>query len=271
MGNPIQVRNHVNVAGNANAPTMIFAHGFGTDQSLWRYVEPAFREDYRTVLFDYVGSGKADIQAYDAERYASIEGYASDVLDICNDLKLRDAIFVGHSFSSMVGIVAAIRAPEFFSRLILIGPSARFENDLPDYTGGFEHNDLLDLLGLMDRNMIDWANFMAPVAMKNADRPELTEELASVLNASDPDILRRFAHLVFFGDQRHYLPLCHTPALILQCTNDAIAPISAGEYIRAHLPGSILCYMRATGHCPHVSHPEETIASIGSYLATGHC
>ena len=250
---------------------MIFAHGFGTEQSLWRFVEPHFRENYRTVLFDYVGCGRSDPLAYDPERYASIEGYASDVLDICNDLNLRDAIFVGHSFSGMVGAVAAIRAPQLFSRLIMIGPSARFENDPPDYIGGFDRDDLLDLLGLMDRNMTDWINFLAPVAMKNQDRPELTAEFVSTLSAGDPEILRRFARLAFLGDQRHYLPLCHTPTLILQCADDTIAPATASEYIHRHLPVSTLCYMRATGHCPHVTHPEETLRLIRSYLATGQC
>jgi sigma-B regulation protein RsbQ len=259
-------RNAVTVAGPDSAPTMLFAHGFATDQSLWHFVEPAFRERYRTVTFDYAGSGRSDRQAYDPVRYASIEGFADDVLEICEALDLRDVIFVGHSFSSMVGAVAAIRAPARFAHLIMIGPNACFEND-PPYIGGFERADLLDLLALMERNVVGWANFMAPVAMKNEERPELTEAFAQTLASNDPEVLCRSARVVFLGDQRAYLPRCAVPTLLLQCVDDSIAPASAVEYLHAHLPNSTLHPMHATGHCPHVSHPAETIAVIENYLA----
>lgn len=251
---------------SASPPTMIFAHGFGTDQSLWHFVEPAFRDRYRTVLFDYVGSGHSDFSAYDTQHYGSIDGYASDALDICDALHIEDAVFVGHSFSGMVGAAAAIREPKRIATLIMIGPNARFLND-PPYIGGFERSDLIELLALMERNMVGWANFLAPVAMKNDERPELAEAFASTLSSNDPAILRHFAEVVFLGDQRHLLPLCTQPTLILQCADDSIAPITAGEYIHAHLPRSTIQYMHATGHCPHVSHPDETIERINTYLA----
>lgn len=262
-------RNHVTVAGleHSGAPTMVFAHGFGTDQTLWRFVEPAFRHRYRTVLFDYVGSGRSDLSAYDPARYGTIDGYADDLLDICAALDLQNAVLVAHSFSSMVGVAAAVREPQRFSTLIMLAPNARFENDPPAYVGGFERADLLDLLALMQRNMVDWANFLAPVAMKNDDRPDLAVEFADTLSTGEPDILQRFARLVFLGDFRALLPLCTTPTLILQCEDDSIAPPSAVEYVRAHLPHGELRHMRATGHCPHVSHPQETIALIDDFLA----
>ena len=263
----ILARNNVRDFGAGSQP-MLFAHGFGCDQNMWRLVTPAFEGDYRIVLFDYVGSGKSDLAAYDESRYATLDGYADDVLDIVHALDLRDVIFVGHSVSSMVGALAALREPDRFAKLIMIGPSPRYVND-GDYVGGFERADLEGLLDLMDRNFIGWANFLAPVIMKNDDRPELTAELQGSFCSTDPTIARRFAEATFFSDNRSDLPNVRTPSLVLQCAEDAIAPREVGEYVWRNLPDAKFRLMKATGHCPHLSHPEETIEAMREYLSNG--
>ncbi len=258
-------RNNVHVSGRGTQP-MLFAHGFGCDQHMWRFVAPAFEPDYRVVMFDYVGSGKSDLSAYDAERYSTLGGYAQDVLDVIHALDLRDVIFVGHSVSSMIGVLAANREPERFARLVLIGPSPRYVNDPPQYTGGFERADIEGLLETMDRNYIGWANFLAPAIMKNADRPELGAELTESFCSTDPVIARRFAEATFFADNRDDLPRVRVPALVLQCSDDMIAPDAVGDFVHAAMPASTLRRMNAIGHCPHMSAPEETIALIREYL-----
>lgn len=268
MTRDILVRNNVKVFGKGTQP-MLFAHGFGCDQNMWRFVTPAFEDEYRIIIFDYVGSGKSDLQAYSPERYGSLEGYTQDVLDVCTALDLRDIIFVGHSVSGVVGMLASIREPERFSRLILVGPSPRYINDPPDYVGGFERADITGLLDVMEKNYIGWANFLAPVVMKNEGRPELSQELVESFCSTDPKIARRFAEATFFSDNRADLAKVTTPSLIMQCSEDAIAPLEVGEYLGRHLPHSTLRVMKATGHCPHMSHPEETTQLIKEYLATG--
>ena len=260
-------RNNVKVSGQGTQ-TMMFAHGFGCDQNMWRFITPAFEKDYRIVLFDYVGAGKSDISAFDFARYSSLDGYAQDVLDIAEALDLRDMIFVGHSVSSMIGVLAANRAPQRFSHLVMVGPSPRYINDT-GYVGGFERADIEGLLDLMDKNYIGWANFLAPVVMKNDDRPELTRELNESFCSTDPKITRRFAEATFFADNRADLRKVSVPSLIMQCSEDAIAPVEVGNYLRSALPGSTFRMMKATGHCPHVSHPDETIEVIRDYLAAG--
>ena len=263
----VLTRNNVHVFGRGTTP-MLFAHGFGCDQNMWRFMTPAFEDDYRIVLFDYVGSGKSDLRAYDATRYGSLEGYTQDVLDVIHALDLRDVVFVGHSVSTIVGVLAANREPERFAHLILVGPSPRYINDAPDYVGGFERADIEGLLDTMEKNYIGWANFLAPVIMANPDRPELTRELEESFCSTDPVIARRFAEVTFFSDNRADLPRVRVPSLVLQCSKDLIAPDSVGEYVAANLPGSTLRRLQATGHCPHMSHPEETIDAIREYLAT---
>ena len=259
-------RNNVHVSGRGTQP-MLFAHGFGCDQHMWRFVAPAFEDDYRVVLFDYVGSGRSDLAAYDADRYSTLAGYAQDVLDVIHALDLRDVVFVGHSVSAMIGVLAANREPERFARLILIGPSPRYVNDPPKYIGGFERSDIEGLLETMDRNFIGWANFLAPAIMKNPDRPELGAELTESFCSTDPVIARRFAEATFFADNRADLEQLTVPALVLQCSEDMIAPDAVGEYVHHALPGSTLRRMDATGHCPHMSAPKETIALMREYLA----
>ena len=252
------------VRGRGTEP-MLFAHGFGCDQTMWRFVTPAFENDYRVVLFDYVGSGKSDWSAYDPQRYGTLDGYARDILEICQDMDLRDVIFVGHSVSSMVGVLAANQEPDRFSHLILIGPSPRYIND-SDYVGGFERRDIEGLLDTMDRNYLGWASFLTPVIMKNPDRPELTKELEASFCSTDPEIARRFAEATFYADNRADLSKVRVPSLVLQCSEDAIAPREVGEYMHRHLIGSTFRMMEATGHCPHMSHPEVTVRLMKDYL-----
>jgi sigma-B regulation protein RsbQ len=257
-------RNNVTVRGRGTQP-MLFAHGFGCDQNMWRFIAGEFEEDYRVVLFDYVGSGNSDIKAYDPNRYSTLDGYAQDVLDVVHALDLRNVIFVGHSVSSMIGMLAAIQEPDRFAELILIGPSPRYINDEP-YVGGFQKQDIEGLLEMMDRNFIGWANFLAPAIIRNPDRPELGEELTASFCSTDPVIARNFAKATFLADNREDLPKVSVPSLILQCSEDMVAPEAVGEYMSGQLANSTLRVLKATGHCPHMSHPEETSAAIREYL-----
>jgi sigma-B regulation protein RsbQ len=250
--------------GNGSQP-MLFAHGFGCDQNMWRFITPAFEKEYRIIVFDYVGAGKSDQAAYSSERYSNLNGYALDVLEICEALEIKGAIFVGHSVSSMIGLLATIKQPHYFSNLILVGPSPCYINE-KGYKGGFEKKDIEDLLDTMDKNYIGWANFLAPAIMKNPERPELGEELTESFCSTDPKIAREFAMATFFSDNRKDLLKLKKPSLIMQCSDDLIAPLEVGDYLRAHLTNSTLKNLAATGHCPHMSAPEETIAVMKEYL-----
>lgn len=245
---------------------MLFAHGFGCDQNMWRYITPAFENDYKIILFDYVGAGRSDKSAYNKERYATLEGYAQDILEICEELQLRDVVFVGHSVSAMIGALAAIEAPHYFNRLVMVGPSPCYINN-EGYKGGFERKDIEGLLETMEKNYIGWANFLAPNIMGHKDRPELGEELTQSFCTTDPVIARQFAQATFFSDNRSDLNKVTVPSLILQCSEDIIAPLEVGAYLNKALPNSTLKIMKATGHCPHMSEPEETITLIKDYLS----
>jgi len=266
MNQDILRRNNVKISGQGAQP-IVFAHGFGCDQTMWRFVAPAFENSHKVVLFDYVGCGKSETRAYNNVRYGSLDGYVQDLLEVCDGADLRNVVFVGHSVSAIIGILAAKRRPKFFERLILIGPSPRYINDLPDYQGGFERAEIEGLLDLMDKNFLGWAQFLAPLIMKNADRPELGEELQESFCAMDPAIARRFAEVTFFADNRADLADVQVPALIVQCSDDAIASEIVGRYVRDHMSQSTFHLLEATGHCPHMSHPVETIAAIKNYLA----
>lgn len=261
----IYSRNNVKSFGKGTQP-MMFAHGFGCDQNMWRFITPAFENEYRVILFDYVGAGKSDVGSYNAERYSSLQGYAQDVLDICKELQLSDVIFVGHSVSSMIGLLAALENPEYFSNIIMVGPSPCYIND-DNYTGGFEKKDIEGLLETMEKNYIGWANFLAPNIMANKERPELSEELTESFCSTDPVIASQFARATFFSDNRNDLVKLKTPSLILQCSDDIIAPMEVGTYVHQNLPQSELKIMKAKGHCPHMSEPEETIKLIKEYLS----
>jgi sigma-B regulation protein RsbQ len=266
MTHPVLTRNNVKVLGGGKQP-IVFAHGFGCDQNMWRFITPAFEQDYSIILFDYVGSGNSEISAYTAERYGTLQGYGQDVLEICQALALTDVIFFGHSVSAMIGILASIQAPHRFDRLILIGPSPCYINDR-DYVGGFERRDIEELFDIMEKNYLGWASILAPIVMQNGDQPELTRELEESFCSTDPTFASNFARVTFYSDNRLDLPQVTVPSLILQCGEDAIAPIEVGHYLHRHLPQSTLNLMKATGHCPHMSHPQETIDLIKAYLAT---
>jgi sigma-B regulation protein RsbQ len=264
MSTDVIRRNHVTVRGIGKQP-MVFAHGFGCDQNMWRFVAPAFEDHYKVVLFDYVGAGNSDLKAYDAKRYSSLDGYASDILDVCHHLKLENVILVGHSVSGMIGAIAAKREPNLFAHLIMLGPSPHYMND-GDYVGGFEKADIAGLLDTMDKNYIGWANFLAPVIMKNPERPELSQELEKSFCSTDPVIARKFAEVTFMSDNRADLPNVVTPTLLFQCADDVIAPTSVGEYMMKSMPQATLKVVDVTGHCPHMSHPRETIDVMKEYL-----
>ncbi|RZJ70753.1 alpha/beta hydrolase [Flavobacterium sp.] len=264
MHNPIIERNNVKILGSGEQ-TLLFAHGFGCDQNMWRYIIPSFAGKYRIVLFDYVGCGKSDVSAYNIEKYASLDGYAQDIIDVCHSLDLENVIYVGHSVSSMIGVLASVRYPELFSSMVLIGPSPCYVNDA-GYAGGFDKKDLIDLLNVMESNYIGWASFLAPVVMKNEEKPELSQELEQSFCSTDPFITKRFAEATFFSDNRRDLPKIDVPVLVLQCSDDAIAPDYVGEYTAGSIAGSEYVKMQATGHCPHLSHPEETIDLITNFL-----
>jgi sigma-B regulation protein RsbQ len=257
-------RNNVTLLGNGETP-MMFSHGYGCDQQMWRLVIPAFMDTHRLVLFDHVGAGKSDLSAYDHTKYSSLRGYAQDVLEICEALGLEHGVFVGHSVSAIIGLLAAIEEPERFDRLVLVGPSPRYIND-GDYFGGFTRKDIDDLLDLQDSNYLGWSASLAPVIMGNSDRPELAEELRNSFCRTDPIIAKQFAAVTFLSDNRADLPHVRARSLVLQCQDDAIAPMAVGEYVQRHLRDSEMVVLDATGHCPHLSAPEETIAAIRNFL-----
>jgi sigma-B regulation protein RsbQ len=259
-------RNNVVVTGREGGQVVMLAHGFGCDQNMWRLIVPGLARDFRVVLFDHVGSGRSDLSAWKPGRYATLDGYADDVLRICRELELRDVVFVGHSVSAMIGVLAAIREPDRFSKLILVGPSPRYVDDT-GYRGGFSRSDIDELLDSLDSNYLGWSAAMAPVIMGNPERPELAEELASSFCRTDPVIARAFARTTFLSDNRRDLADVAVPTLILQCARDAIAPAEVGAFVRAEIPGATLVTLPATGHCPQLSAPEETLAAIASFAA----
>lgn len=261
----VLIRNNVKVTG-AGDKTIIFAHGFGCDQSMWRYIVPFFEEDYRVVLFDYVGSGNSDLTAYDFEKYSTLHGYVQDILDVIEALDLKEVIFIGHSVSSMMGMLATIERPDYFEKLIMVGPSPRYLNEGDNYQGGFEKRDVEDLLAMMEMNFVGWATFMAPLAMNNPEVPELSSELEKSFNSSNPLITRQFAETTFFSDHRADLVKATVPTLILQCSDDSIVPIVVGEYLHHHMKNSTFRLMEAKGHYPHISHPKETVSRISEFL-----
>jgi sigma-B regulation protein RsbQ len=257
-------RNNVLLTGREDKPVMMLANGFGCDQNMWRLVAPALAEDFRVVLFDHVGSGQAEPSAWQPERYASLDGYVDDILRICHELDLNDVVFVGHSVSAMMGVLATIAEPERFRGLILIGPSPRYIDDAA-YRGGFSKSDIDELLESLESNYLGWSAAMAPVIMGNPDRPELGQELTNSFCRTDPQAARVFARTTFLSDNRADLARVTVPTLILQCSSDVIAPLEVGAYVHAQIPDSTLVTLQATGHCPHLSAPAATVAAIRSF------
>lgn len=257
-------RNNVQVRG-AGGQAMVFAHGFGCDQAMWRHVAPAFEGDFQTVLFDAVGAGRSDLSAYDPAKYAELGGYADDLIEIVRELGLTQTVFIGHSVSAMVGVLASLKAPELFAKLILVGPSPRYIDD-GDYIGGFGAAQIEELLEFLADNPMGWSRAMAPAIMGNPDRPELGAELTDSFCRTDPEIAKDFARATFTSDNRADLDRVTIPTLILQCSDDIIAPLEVGQYVHAHIAGSQLVVLEATGHCPNLSAPAEVTAAIRAYV-----
>lgn len=265
----ILARNNVHVV-DGTGPTLLYAHGFGCNQTMWDRVTPSFTTDHKQVLFDYVGSGQSDLSAFDPLRYASLEGYAQDVIEVCDALQLqRGVTFIGHSVSCSVGLLASIARPELFEKLILLGPNPCFLNHPPDYAGGFERADLEGLLALMEQNYIGWANYLAPVVSAQGDTGAVTNELSGSFCSTDPVAAKVFARTTFFSDNREDLQKVNTPCLILQHRTDSLAPLSVGEYVHAHLRGSKLKILEVPGHCAHLSHPGHVIDAIREFVGPG--
>jgi sigma-B regulation protein RsbQ len=233
---------------------------------MWRFVWPAFADEYRIVLFDHVGMGKSDASKYDRRRYASLAGYAADVLEIVDELELRDIVYIGHSVSAMIGLLAAAETPGPFAHLILVAPSPRYIDD-EAYLGGFSRADIEELLDSMDANYLGWSAAIAPVIMGNPERPELAGELTNSFCQADPDIARQFARVTFLSDNRDDLSRVRTPSLVMQCARDVIAPQTVGHYMHEHLRDSAFVLLDATGHCPNLSAPDAVIAAMSDYLA----
>jgi sigma-B regulation protein RsbQ len=257
-------RNNVHIRGDGER-AMMFAHGFGCDQNMWRFVEPAFEQEYRTVLFDHVGAGGSDLGAYDTAKYSSLAGYADDVVEIGRELGLADAVFVGHSVSSMIGILAAERAPGMFGKLVLIGPSARYVNDV-GYTGGFSVKQIEELLEFLEYNHMGWSAQMAPMIMGNPDKPELGQELTNSFCRTDPEIARSFARVTFTSDNRKDLAGVAVPTLVLQCSEDIIAGQEVGDFVNRTIPNSRMIVLKATGHCPNLSAPDEVVSAMRTFV-----
>jgi sigma-B regulation protein RsbQ len=257
-------RNNVKVSGDGDPP-IIFAHGFGCDQSMWRLVSRSFADSHKIVLFDHVGAGRSDLTAFSKSKYATLQGYADDVIEVLKALGLRNSVFVGHSVSAMIGALASIKAPDLFNSLIMVGPSPRYIND-EGYVGGFTATQIEELLEFLDANYLGWSAAMAPTIMGNSQRPELSEELTNSFCRTDPEIAKHFARATFMADNRQDLPNVTTRTLILQCSDDVIAPVAVGEYVHRHIPNSHFVQLRASGHCPNLSAPEETAAAIRAFL-----
>jgi sigma-B regulation protein RsbQ len=265
----LMARNNVQLSGRADGQPMVFAHGFGCDQNMWRFVAPAFEDDFRVVLFDHVGAGGSDLAAYDPARYASLDGYADDVNELVEALDLHDVVLVGHSVSSMIGALAIGPAqPGRYAKLVMVAPSARYIDD-DGYVGGFSRADIDELLESLESNYLGWSSAMAPVIMGNPDRPDLGEELSASFCRTDPDIARQFARATFLSDNRADLAKVDVPTLVLQCSHDAIAPVEVGRFVHESLPDSRFVMLEATGHCPNLSAPEATTAAIRDFVGVG--
>ncbi|MES2674479.1 MAG: alpha/beta hydrolase [Pseudomonadota bacterium] len=265
----VHLRNNIQVIGNGST-AMVFAHGFGCDQNMWRYLTPSFKDQFTVVVFDLVGSGKSDLSAYDFKKYASLQGYADDLIEIINEVTDQPIVFVGHSVSAVIGLLASVDAPEKFKCQIMIGPSPSYIND-GDYSGGFSRADVEELCNTIDSNYLGWSSSMAPAIMGSIEQPELGIELTNSFCRTDPEIAKHFARVTFLSDHRDALPKSVTPTLILQCSDDFIAPRTVGEYMQKTMPNAELCIIKNVGHCPHLSAPDASTKAIESYLQKNFC
>lgn len=266
MNIDIASRNNINQTGNGTPP-IVFAHGYGCDQKMWRFITPAFEKDYQVILFDHVGSGKSDESAYNFEKYSTLKGYAKDLIEICDELQLQKVIFVGHSVSTMIGVLAATERPDLFDKLILIGPSPCYINS-NGYFGGFNRQDIDELVTTLESNYLGWSSFITPLIIGNQAMPEYAEELKNSFCSMNPAIAKHFARVTFLGDNREDLTKVTTPALIIQCHPDVIAPVQVGEFVHKNIAASKYVLLNSAGHCPHLTAPFQVIAVIQSFLKT---
>src|SRR3981081_497546 len=257
-------RNNVHVSGHGDR-AMVVAPGFVCDQNMWRFVAPEFENDFKVVLFDHIGAGGSDLSAYDYRKYSALSGYAEDIFEIGRELSLKDAVFVGHSVSAMIGVLASLKAPGMFGQLVLVGPSPRYVDD-GDYVGGFSEKQIEELLEFLEDNHMGWSAAMAPSIMGNPDRPELGEELTNSFCRTDPDIAKAFARVTFSSDTRSDLSEVSVPTLILQCKEDIIASTVVGEFVHRQIPASKMVVLDATGHCPNLSAPREVVSAIQAFV-----
>jgi sigma-B regulation protein RsbQ len=262
----VLARHAVRVSGRPDGAPIVFAHGFGCDQTLWRFIKPAFERDFRVVTFDYIGAGQSDRASYDPARYASLRAYADDVLEICHALELEDVTLVGHSVSATVAMLASIAEPGLFDSLVLVTPSPRYIDDPPGYIGGFSRADIDGLLGMMDANATGWAAYLAPVVMGNPERPGLASDLEATFCSIDPVMARQFAEVTFLADNRADVGNVSVPSLLLQVSDDVVAPMAVGQYLHDRLSQNTIRIIEGTGHCPHVSHPVETTRLMLEFL-----
>lgn len=261
----VMIRNNVTVMGSGEK-TLMLAHGFGCDQNMWQYIAPQLKERYTLVLFDYVGSGHSQASAFSESRYSTLEGYALDVREICEALDLNEVHFVGHSVSCSIGLLASIASPERFASQVMICPSPCFLNMPPDYHGGFEKTDLEELIDLMGRNYMGWANYLAPLVVGGENSSVFIDELSSSFCSTDPVLAKTFAKATFFSDYRHLLPQAQHAALVLQSQDDALANPEVGRYIHAQMPQSTLRMVESKGHCIHMTHPALVLREIHAWL-----
>lgn len=257
-------RNNVTVKGSGEK-TIFFAHGFGCDQNSWKYIEANFAADHKIVLFDYVGAGRSDLKEYDAKKYDSLQGYSSDVIEICNELDLKKVIFIGHSVSCMIGLLAAIEKPALFEKLVFIGPSPCYINDR-EYIGGFDKETIDSLMEVMEEDYISWSKSLAPAIMNEGNGESLGKELTDSFCSIDPQIAKQFARVTFLGDNRKDLSRLNIPSLTIQCSGDTIAPPAVGKYMNKHTPKNTITVIDGAGHCLHMSQPEKTITAIRAFL-----
>ncbi|GAB4071161.1 alpha/beta hydrolase [Angustibacter speluncae] len=262
---PLERRHHVVASGRPDGQPMVLVNGFGCDQRMWDEVVPALEQRYRVVRYDHLGSGRSDASAYDPVRHASLQGYADDLLAVLRGLDLHDVVVVAHSVACMMAVLAGARDPERFSRLVLVGPSPRYVDD-DGYRGGFAPEDVDELLQSLDSNYLGWSATMAPVIVGNPDRPELAQRLENSFCRTDPTIARQFAEVTFRSDNRTDLPAVAVPTLVLQCSDDPLAPESVGRFVAEQVQDGELVVLAATGHCPQLSAPEETVAAITRFL-----
>ncbi|MFT5720125.1 MAG: sigma-B regulation protein RsbQ [Motiliproteus sp.] len=262
----VSVRNNVKVSGIKNSSTLILANGFGCDQNMWRHVLPELEKNNQVVLFDYIGSGNSLLTNYSIEKYGTLEGYAEDIIDIIDDLQLKNVTIIGHSVSSIIASIAHLQTPEIIKKIVMICPSPCFLNIPPDYKGGFERSDLEELIGLMDKNYIGWANYLAPLVIGNSQSQELIGELSGSFCSTDPIVAKTFAKATFFSDYRHILKDITCPTLILQSSNDALANVSVGRYMAANIAHSELVVIEAEGHCLHMTHPQQTSPIVNRFV-----